>query len=134
MLNGYVLSLHSSWHEIDDKEFRNILRINDQDKRMMAIVCPQMPDQLWNDLFDKIELIFPNHLKDTDTQVEGIENIFPTWIFEWWNWFSEQVHFHYYPYKKYSLLFTERWSTNPCRPFFHNFLSQKKNQYLSTNT
>ena len=52
-----------------------------------------MPDQLRNDLLDKIELIFPNHLKDTDTRAEGLKNDFPTWLFEWWNRFAEQVYF-----------------------------------------
>ena len=59
----------------------------------MAIVCPQMPDRLRNDLLDKIELIFPNHLKDTDTRTEGLKNVFPTWLFVWWNRFAGQVNF-----------------------------------------
>lgn len=59
----------------------------------MAVICPQMPDQLRNDLLDKIDLIFPNHLKDTDTRAEGLENVFPTCLFVWWNRFAEQVHF-----------------------------------------
>ena len=62
----------------------------------MAIVCPQMPDQLRNDLLDKIEMIFPNQLKDTNTQEGGIKNTFPTWLFVWWNRYAEQVHFHCY--------------------------------------
>ncbi|KAF8798225.1 hypothetical protein BYT27DRAFT_7228392 [Phlegmacium glaucopus] len=40
-----------------------------------------MPDYLQKDLLDKIELIFPNQLKNTDTKAEGINNIFPTWLF-----------------------------------------------------
>ena len=49
---------------------------------MITIVCPQMPDKVHSDLYDKIKMIFPNQLKDTDTLAESIENIFPTWIFE----------------------------------------------------
>ena len=59
----------------------------------MAVVCPQMPDRLRKDLLDKIELIFPNQLRDTDTKAEGFNNVFPTWLFVWWDRFAEQACF-----------------------------------------
>ena len=46
---------------------------------------------LRNQLIDKFMALFPNGLKDTDSEAEGINHMFPSIHFVWYNRYATRV-------------------------------------------
>ncbi|PPQ99501.1 hypothetical protein CVT26_008394 [Gymnopilus dilepis] len=61
-----------------------ILRINDKEDELLALILPHAPDHIWKTALDNIELVYQDVLKEIDTKAEGIQNHFPGFHFPWY--------------------------------------------------
>lgn len=76
-----------SWHVV----IRGIYRMNDVSQDLSWLVATNMPPSLKNTLFAKLEMIYPNVLKNVDTTHEGKENSFPSVHFSYWFKYGRRV-------------------------------------------
>ncbi|EDR09746.1 uncharacterized protein LACBIDRAFT_326329, partial [Laccaria bicolor S238N-H82] len=61
------------------------VRINCKDGRNLAFIDSTLDQRLRDQLLDKFMALFPDGLKHTDTEEEGIGNTFPSIHFVWYN-------------------------------------------------
>ncbi len=69
---------------------RNILRINDAKNDLIALILPNMPEELRSTLLSKLHLVYPS-LKTTDSAAEGPDNDFFSFHFSYYNRYSNRV-------------------------------------------
>lgn len=70
--------------------FRNVLRINDAKEDLIALVLPNMPEELRFTLLSKLRLVYSS-LKTVDSEVEGADNLFFSSHFSYYNRYSNRV-------------------------------------------
>lgn len=69
---------------------RKNLRINDVKGDLIALVLPNMPEELRSTLLSKLRLVYSS-LKIVDSEAEGIDNSFSSFHFSYYNRFSNRV-------------------------------------------
>jgi hypothetical protein len=67
------------------------VRINCKDGRNLAFIDSTLDPRLRGQLLNKFMALFPNGVKDTDTEEEGIGNTFPSIHFVWYNRYATRV-------------------------------------------
>jgi len=55
---------------------------------------PHMPQDLRANLLDLLDMVFPNILKQVDSESEGIDHTFPSFLFSWYNRYCADVCFY----------------------------------------
>jgi hypothetical protein len=65
--------------------------MNDKFGNLSFLVASNMPEELRNTLFHKLELIYPNALKFVDTEQEGQQNSFPSAHYTFWFKYGRRV-------------------------------------------
>ena len=68
----------------------NMLRINDTKEDLIALILPNMPEELRSTLLSKLRLIYPS-LQTVDSQAEGFDNTFSSFHFSYYNRYSNRV-------------------------------------------
>jgi len=68
------------------------LRINDKNRDMLVLVCANMPANLRDTLLGKIDLVFPDEIKDLDTEAEGDKHSFIARHYTYWNRYATRVY------------------------------------------
>ena len=71
------------------------MRINDKNRDMLVLVCPDMPANLHDTLLGKIDLVFPGEIKDLDTEAEGDNHSFIACHYTYWNHYATRVYFFF---------------------------------------
>ena len=69
---------------------RNMLRINDAKEDLIALILPNMPEELQSTLLSKLHLVYPS-LKTVNSQAEGSDNTFFSFHFSYYNRYSNRV-------------------------------------------
>ncbi|KIJ89511.1 hypothetical protein K443DRAFT_126755 [Laccaria amethystina LaAM-08-1] len=67
------------------------VRINCKDGRNLAFIDSTLDPRLRGQLLNKFMALFPNGVKDTDTEEEGIGNTFPSIHFVWYNRYATRL-------------------------------------------
>lgn len=70
---------------------RRMIRINEQDGSLLALIIPTMPTSIRKHLLDNFMTVFPGKLKTTDTQAEGEGYFFECLHLSWYNRYSTKV-------------------------------------------
>ena len=65
--------------------------MNDVLGNLSFLVATNMPEELKKTLFPKLELIYPNALKNVDTVKEGQRNSFPSAHYSFWFRYGRRV-------------------------------------------
>ena len=69
------------------------MRINNKNRDMLVLVCPDMPANLRDTLLGKFDLVFPGKIKDLDTEAEGDNHSFIARHYTYWNCYATRVYF-----------------------------------------
>ena len=69
---------------------RRMLRINDAKKDLIALILPNMPEELRSTLLAKLRLVYPS-LKTVKSKAEGLHNYFYSFHFSYYNRYSNRV-------------------------------------------
>ena len=67
------------------------LRVNAKNGEFVAIVLPDMPSKLRNNLMNTLKLVFPGKIKQTSSEVLGENFTFEALHFSWYNRFHLRV-------------------------------------------
>lgn len=70
------------------------VQIKDTSKKTLVHLGATLPPHLRLGLFDRLEAVFPQGLRETDTQSEGAENVFECLHFSWYNRSTTRVRIH----------------------------------------
>lgn len=69
--------------------YRKVVRINDMHGDMLATVLANMPQHLRSNVLETIKTVFPNRVKNVDSQDEGYT--FDAIHFSYWNVYAKKV-------------------------------------------
>ena len=67
--------------------------MDDKNHCLSFLVAANMPVELKSSLFPKLEMIYPNALKNVDTALEGQNNTFPSAHYSFWFKYGRRVRF-----------------------------------------
>jgi len=67
---------------------------------------PHLPQDLRNNLLLSLEMAFPNILKEVNSESEGINHTFPSFLFSWYNRYCADVCFLIIFYSLFSNIIT----------------------------
>jgi len=68
-----------------------ILKINDDDDDLLALIIANMPDSLRKDVIDTIDCVYKGHLKHVDSKKNGEKHEFESIHFLYFNSYSKRV-------------------------------------------
>lgn len=57
----------------------------------MVVICPSLPEDLRQNLLDRLESVFPQAIRNTDSKSQGSDHSFEAIHFSWYNRYSTKV-------------------------------------------
>lgn len=89
LIDGYVS--YSLYSRVLTPSLRKILKLDDANNGLLALVVANMPQQLRRDLIDTIDNVFRDRLTSSDSQKTGSAHTFDSIQFSFYNRYSKRV-------------------------------------------
>lgn len=74
-----------------NRYFSQGLRVNDVEGNLLFLIMPSVPQEIVQGFLDKLELIYPGSLQETDSERLGPNHKFDVIHYNWWFRYAPRV-------------------------------------------